>query len=148
MTPIEQAWQGYIAAMEWTATVCRSDDPEGNDPEPLDHFDTEEVDHRAELWEGFADYFEQVAELLVRWESMPAWCPTIWDDWSQVGHDMWLTGAGHGAGFWDRYGRPKGATHFTAADLGDALHGIAKTHRCEHGWDVTTTDGETLWASA
>lgn len=27
--------------------------------------------------------------------------PTIVDFWSYVGHDLWLTRNGHGAGFWD-----------------------------------------------
>lgn len=30
--------------------------------------------------------------------------PLLTDDWTdeQIGHDLWLTRAGHGAGFWDR----------------------------------------------
>lgn len=37
-------------------------------------------------------------------------------EWSQLGHDLWLTRNGHGAGFWDR----------DLGDLGDALTEAAK----------------------
>lgn len=37
-------------------------------------------------------------------------------EWSQLGHDLWLTRNGHGAGFWDR----------DLGELGDALTEVAK----------------------
>jgi hypothetical protein len=47
----------------------------------------------------------------------------------QMGHDLWLSRNGHGAGFWDRknLGVPYGFTSRPHADtLGDYLHRIAK----------------------
>lgn len=44
--------------------------------------------------------------------------------WEQVGHDLWLTAAGHGAGFWDGD---------WPEEIGDQLTQLAKKHVPEHG---------------
>lgn len=42
--------------------------------------------------------------------------------WEGVGHDLWLTRNGHGAGFWDR-----GLGSFNGYDIGDSLTIACKT---------------------
>ena len=76
---------GYLACALWTAT-----DENG---EPLDKMFSLEDFHeeaRSQATSDCAAFCEQNAELLSEMEP------------SQIGHDLWLTRNGHGAGFWDR----------------------------------------------
>jgi hypothetical protein len=45
--------------------------------------------------------------------------PIVGYDWEMLGHDLWLTRNGHGAGFWDRNELKKDG-------LGDKLSDIAR----------------------
>lgn len=47
-------------------------------------------------------------------------------DWSQAGHDLWLTRNGHGAGFWDRDDSVYGETPIKGEPLKLIFTAIAK----------------------
>lgn len=55
-------------------------------------------------------------------------------DWSQAGHDLWLTRNGHGVGFWDRSDATYEAPEWDGSVLKHTLTAIA---RAMGGHDVT-----------
>ena len=85
MTTLQTMVDAYIRAVYFTETG-----------------DTDQPSGDAEL----TDLFKAHAYLQCRqfyWAVTDDLCvPRLQIHWSQVGHDLWLTRNGHGAGFWDR----------------------------------------------
>jgi len=79
--------EAYMVCALWSST-----DDAGN---PLDDaFDTDDLNDEAQ-----ADMLADCTSFYTAHKAEMAACS---DDWSQHGHDFWLTRNGHGAGFWDR----------------------------------------------
>jgi len=107
MNPIVEA---YLACALWLAT--------DEDGRPLDEkYSTSAFTQAAQkearnaVVKFFADVKESIGEL-----------DKVFEKWDleQIGHDLWLTRNGHGAGFWDR-GLPHGeALSECAKRLGEA----------------------------
>ena len=99
--------RGYIDCALWSSI-----DESG---EPLDRkFDTSDIDS------------ETVSEMICECEKFIAenetWLDMVGCDYSQHGHDFWLTRNHHGAGFWDRgYGD-------TGEILTDAAHAYGEVN--------------------
>lgn len=96
---ISRIVDGYIDAIEFTEVHC-------DNPEIMDS-------------DGFAQEAYEHADRAVR-DLVQAFGHTLLDctgaSPQQIGHDLWLTRNGHGAGFWDRedlYG-PITSEHLTA----------------------------------
>jgi hypothetical protein len=80
----------YMQCALWSST--------DEDGEPLDGlYETWDLSDKAEasMIEDCENFLNAVEDSDVDWRS----------GWSaeQMGHDLWLTRNGHGAGFWDRY---------------------------------------------
>lgn len=112
---VDTILSAYVECALWSS-LDYGDDPEA-DPIPLDDWATADdvapetmAEMRADI-EGFL-----TSDAL----DMPgaAW----WSD-EQLGHDLWLTRNGHGAGFWDRH---YGDTD--EARAGDALSDAARAY--------------------
>lgn len=80
LAKLDDFTKGYIAAMYWTEEEAIGSDCELTE-EALDDVKNECI-----------QFYQGNAELL----------STMSPDFSQHGHDFWLTRNGHGAGFWDR----------------------------------------------
>jgi hypothetical protein len=97
----ETALKDYLECARWT------DREELGDAEPSPEW----LRESRELVRGFLS----IPEVIKALDSIPA------DQLRSIGHDLWLTSAGHGAGFWDRgYG-----------EAGSILTKWAKTFRTE-----------------
>jgi hypothetical protein len=89
-TTVEAVVLGYMDCALWSS----SDD----DGEPLDSsyelydFADEAV---ASIHETVEDFLDLIGDEVWNWDQF--WTP------ERLGHDLWLTRNGHGAGFWDRY---------------------------------------------
>ena len=99
---IAEMFRGYITAALWSSI-----DEEGT---PLDHErDLSDIDETtlASLRETVAEFYSGYRVdlfLYVQYKDVDPQWGTAWD---YVGHDLWLTSNGHGAGFWDRDEVPK-----------------------------------------
>ncbi len=111
----EEMIEAYIGCALWSTTHTPWDedtDTEG-DPVPMDELDAElSPALRAELREDCNGFLH-----LCEAEGID---PTADLSWAQVGHNLWLSGQGHGAGFWDR-----------GIAEGDALHALSKNFTCD-----------------
>jgi hypothetical protein len=102
---VEAELRQYVETALWSTNADHLD-PEGTGAEGTmeDHFGFEDVapealaTMRADL-EAFLAGADPLA--LVFWEAELGA--------EQIGHDLWLTRNGHGAGFWDRFSRGVGA---------------------------------------
>lgn len=104
---------GYLACALWSS----SDTVDGQD---VDLDDYEWADGEAEtLHQDCHDFILEYGKLLERFVRR------VGGDWSQAGHDFWLTRNGHGAGFWCR-------------DTGAV--GKLLTKRVGHGTPYSTVD--------
>ena len=85
--------EGYIECALWS-----SNDPETETPLD-DKYDIGDVDPdlKAHMRQTCADFIYANARDLERFVELTG------RDWSSMGHDLWLTRNGHGAGYWDRY---------------------------------------------
>ncbi len=94
---IDKIVKGYIDAMLWSSGGETHPQP-GEESDNLEGFETSSQ-LKGEAWHiclNFYDDNEQDCLLFVeRYRS-------DWDLWECLGHDLWLTSAGHGVGFWDR----------------------------------------------
>ena len=129
---IDKVHDAYIAAMLWSET-----DENG---EPLDATYSA-TDLSAE---AIAATRSTVIDFLTSFKTdRPKIYSAAWDgatrarwaaiDAEQIGHDLWLTAGGHGAGFWDRgYG-----------ERGTVLTDYARGH----GRDVYVGDGGKIYVS-
>ena len=93
---IDKIVKGYIAAMLWSSVDTQPHT--GDDLESLEDFEVSsqlkgEAFH---ICLGFYDENEQDCQLFVEQYN------SEYDLWECLGHDLWLTSAGHGVGFWDR----------------------------------------------
>ena len=94
--------EAYIECALWSSTY----ETEDRDDNPMDDGEHELAPETRDAMEAdcgaFLAYCEETG--------------TTHDDWdyTQLGHDFWLTRNGHGAGFWDR-GLPEGAKLTEAA---------------------------------
>jgi len=116
----------YVRCALWAST-----DDEG---EPLDGF-YESWDFadeaEASMIEDCQSFVDQLDELKLDWRA--SWTP------EQLGHDLWLTRNGHGAGFWDRY-----YDNGEAEDMGHVLTQLAKAFGTS---DVYVGDDGKLYVS-
>ena len=109
MIDLDQMTRGFIACMLWAENSHLTDD--GPDLSP-DDCAPSTLSAARELCESFAHY---CAETGLDLDDVPGM------DAARIGHDLWLTQAGHGAGFWDR----------GLGVLGDALTKAADTISAE-----------------
>lgn len=79
--------QAYLACMLWST----NDNATESGGEPLDRNYCIDDIHQSVIEQATADC-NKLEELFVDFEI---------EDFSQLGHDFWLTRCGHGAGFWD-----------------------------------------------
>lgn len=89
----------YLTALYWTETGDDGQPPSDAEITPLCN---------AKALNDCAAFYRAVTQ------NVQDFLPVL--DWSQIGHDFWLTRNGHGAGFWDRpevYG-PLGSKWLTA----------------------------------
>ena len=89
----------YLTALYWTET--------GDDGQPPDNAKITPLCN-AKALNDCANFYQAITQ------NVQDFIPVL--DWSQVGHDFWLTRNGHGTGFWDRpevYG-PTGSKWLTA----------------------------------
>lgn len=125
---IDRIVKGYIDAMLWS--TCGSSDPStGEELESLEDFEPSSQ-LKGEAWficSNFYDSNEQDCLLFVdQYQSH-------YNLWECLGHDLWLTSAGHGTGFWDR-------------GLGDLGNRLSKA--CEHlGKDAYIGDDGLVYLS-
>lgn len=100
---MQDALKSYIKCALWSSL---------DDEEPLDEsYGTADIAHcaLAGMCEDVNHFIETLSENGVDWkESLTP---------KQLGHDLWLTRNGHGAGFWDR----------DLGELGEQLSAWAKT---------------------
>jgi hypothetical protein len=93
MTHIQTMTDAYIGAIHFTDTGDADQPEAGADLAPLTRMQAY-IDCRNFYWavtEGLGVHPGRI-------------------DWSQAGHDLWLTRNGHGVGFWDRDDSTYGAT--------------------------------------
>lgn len=105
--------KGYIDAMIWSTSD--TDPITGEELESLEGFEiSDDLKKQAEeLCEKFYRLnFNSCIFYYHKRQPDIGWCA-----WESLGHDLWLTSAGHGTGFWDR-------------DLGDL--GETLTEACKH----------------
>jgi hypothetical protein len=89
-TTIEAVVLGYMECALWSST-----DDEG---EPLDgSYELYDFADEANtsIHETVEDFLDLIGDEVWNWDQF--WTP------ERLGHDLWLTRNGHGAGFWDRY---------------------------------------------
>jgi hypothetical protein len=103
---------GYLECALWAST--------DDDDEPFDaRFTLDDFDQGA-VYGAIAEIARFVADNLGDCRRCRSW--------DQVGHDLWLTRNGHGAGFWDRgLGEVGDRLTKAAKDLGEA--NVWKEHR-------------------
>jgi hypothetical protein len=91
-TYLEDMFPHYLACCAWSTSGT---DQHGEEVESLEAFEfSTEADRKArEVCDAFLD---------LAFDHLGNWSP------EQAGHDLWLTSAQHGAGFWGR-GFPEGA---------------------------------------
>lgn len=112
---IESLTRGFLACMLW----AESGDPESplGESAGLEDLAPQTWTAAREICEDFASYCSRVR---IRFDRVPGL------DADSIGHDLWLTAQGHGAGFWDR-GLGKLGDRLTEAaktlSLGDAYRG-------------------------
>lgn len=88
-----QFLHAYMEAAEWSSVHT---DADGDTP--IDHMELDwHPDAEAEAKKWCNDFIDgNMADLILADEQRHGSRP------DQNGHDLWLTSAGHGAGFWDR----------------------------------------------
>jgi hypothetical protein len=103
---VDQLTHGFLVGMLW----AESGDPESplGESAGLEDLAPQTRTAACEICENFASYCARVHIRLDRVRGMDA---------QAIGHDLWLTSQGHGAGFWDR----------GLGALGDKLTAAAKT---------------------
>jgi len=131
---IDTVTQHYLIACEW------ADKPEGTQPRI-----TEASRHVARVFcEDFIHLAEREGQLFTRAMACDdyGWYQGTRNPEEAFGHDLWLTCAGHGAGFWDR-------DALDADGLGDSLTELCKPEALDipdvdfyRGWlHLTRWDG-------
>jgi hypothetical protein len=89
MKNINEILHAYLICALWSSTNNISD----TEYEPFDaNYDTEDfsVDFVNNAIGDIKQFVTMAGEMLYDWDE------------EQIGHDLWLTRNGHGAGFWDR----------------------------------------------
>ncbi len=93
----EDILRGYLEACAWSSSDM-SDDEDGNQHESLDAFDfSPEAELKAS--KDVSAFVSMVTKALGK--DIYQICQDNGHSMSEFGHDLWLTSAGHGAGFWD-----------------------------------------------
>ena len=129
---VDTVLDGYCVAALWSSSDCGDPDSDTSLEDlgfaPSDITDETLADMRATVERFVADNWSDIASLL--------------DDGytdSDLGHDLWLSAQGHGAGFFDRVG--SGHPSRDAFDrLQAAADSVGETHLC------VTADGEEVEA--
>lgn len=100
----------YMQCALWSSTNDDGDSLDGL-------YEAWEIDDlgQASMIEDCESFLDQVEDLGIAWEA--GWTA------EQLGHDLWLTRNGHGAGFWDRYSAPN-----LCAAMGDRLTELSKAY--------------------
>ena len=113
---LEKIVTGYIVAMLWSS--CETHPTSGDDLESLEDFEpSQELKEKAlEICTEFYNKNESDC-ILFSEQYQPS---QNFDVWECLGHDLWLTSAGHGVGFWDR----------GLSELGDRLTEACKEKYC------------------
>lgn len=117
---IDEFTKHYLVAALWSSTYSKEDDMEGNNPKPIDDdYDVDDVEPEsvASARSDVVDFVQACTRLGINLKDTDTFHRN--EEWSVVaqhGHDLWLTRAGHGCGFWDRgYG-----------EVGDKLTEVCK----------------------
>lgn len=95
---VEAMVAGYVEAMLWAECAC--DDPEGYDDRSFDDLGYTFGDVHPDAMEQARETCRQFCERNA--EDVVAFMEETDRPEGHVGHDLWLTRQGHGAGFWDR----------------------------------------------
>jgi hypothetical protein len=110
MIDMNQFLRGYIDAALWSTTDTRDEESE---PYTLDdEFDGVSNICRIAMLSDCCDF------ALANYHPLLAFKERTGRDDSDLGHDFWLTRAGHGAGYWDR----------GAGALGESLSAAARVY--------------------
>jgi hypothetical protein len=117
MTDIQRMTDAYIEAIYFTET--------GDGDQPDADAELEPID-RAKAYIDCRNFYWAVTEELGVHPNFI--------DWSQAGHDLWLTRNSHGVGFWDRADDVYGETPIKGEPLNLIFSAIAKAMG---GHDVT-----------
>lgn len=97
---MDRMFEAYIACALWS-TTNQDDDCEYLD----DNHDISDVDVATleSMREEFEEFIEEANRRVLIEDLMESdYAHDRIEFWTQIGHDFWLTRAGHGAGFWDR----------------------------------------------
>lgn len=86
----EKFLDAYLTCLVWSSSAT---DDNGEEFESLESFDLSESAKTKSAYDC-AQFIEAAGDLL---DNLPSGY-----DFSNAGHDFWLTRNGHGAGFWDR----------------------------------------------
>ena len=109
----------YFAAALWSSPNI-DDYPEGSEV-PYDHDYCPDYFPKCDWGEAeqmIKKFIDENADDLIKFAN--AFEHTEWGGIGQIGHDLWLTRNGHGAGFWDR------TTFIDDQDLLDRLSDAAR----------------------
>lgn len=102
-TELDQLTRGYIRAMLWSTNGTT---PEGEEVDSLEDYDLSPEalgQCNAACLAFYTANYGLLCEYVEHKETSPEW-GTAWD---YAGHDLWLTRAGHGVGFFDRTELPQ-----------------------------------------
>jgi hypothetical protein len=93
---LEEVFKHYLIAAVWSSTL-----EDGNPMDNTHSFNDFNPVVLENLKEEVVKFCNQHAELLTQFAAaLPQ--KREWTESAQIGHDLWLTQNGHGAGFWDR----------------------------------------------
>lgn len=114
---LELIVSGYLQAMLWSTGDIHPET--GEQLESLEEFDLAPETEATATQICLNFYLQNIEDCRLFSEQYePPYGENVWDC---LGHDLWLTSAGHGVGFWDR----------DLDELGDILTGASKKFACE-----------------
>lgn len=98
---VERMAGGYLTAALWSSGG--EPHPEtGEELESLEEFEPS-PELRAHALRTCGHFYDRnMTDLAAFVDLYPSRVSTEYDPWEAAGHDLWLTRAGHGVGFWDR----------------------------------------------
>jgi hypothetical protein len=126
---LDDAVCAYLECALWSSTIYTEDPGDERADQPFDsYFGVGDFDD-FEVIKATSDVARFIAE---NYDDCQAAAGGL-HAWGQIGHDLWLTRNGHGAGFWDR----------GLGDIGERLSDAARSYG-EILVFLDTTDGDTL----
>lgn len=105
---------GYLECALWAGLDWSPVNAGEDNPIPLDeNFSVEDISDEArhKILADCESFIDQAGDLIAEWPY----------EYAHIGHDLYLTRNGHGAGFWDRF-----ASGSDLGRIGDLLSNIAR----------------------